>query len=320
MSTKYLTNTVELASPMSDYADENPGYWEDYDNLQRVKHELLKRYLGGWFPILGSWSPRVIYIDCNAGRGKHDTGQAGSPLIALETLLKHPYRAQILKRSEVRFFFIEADKQNKEILENNLSTYELPTNVNVFVECGPFEKILQGLVDDLNKRKATLPPAFVFVDPYGFKLPGRLLSQLKAFEKCELFVTFMWRWIDMAIHHPAQKENMDALFGTTDWHNLLAIEDASERCEAAIRLLARPVKLGLPRDGLRIPIPARSARQVPNQAAACLAALAPTEQVVDCRRQTGKVLVPLRVLGQTHERIVPARTQDHRGVVQPVLP
>ncbi|MGA2483512.1 MAG: three-Cys-motif partner protein TcmP [Candidatus Acidiferrales bacterium] len=226
---------------MSTYIDENPEYWADYNNLQRVKHELLRRYLGGWFPILGSWSGRIIYIDCHAGRGKHITGQTGSPLIALEVFLNHPARDRILKNCEVHFFFIEADEKNKEILEKNLSGYKLPRKVIVTAEHGRFEEILQTSINQLHEKNAELAPAFVFVDPYGFKLPGRLLAQLKEFTKCELFITFMWRWIDMALHHPAQEGNMDALFLTPNWRNLRNILDPDERCEAAIRLLGERI-------------------------------------------------------------------------------
>ncbi len=193
--------------------------------------------MGGWFPILGSWSPRILYVDCHAGRGKHVTGHPGSPLIAIDALLNHRHRAAILKKTEVCFFFIEADRRNKEILEENLAKYKLPSNVFVDVQCGDFRKVLQSVVDDLSQQKSTMAPAFVFVDPYGFTLPGKLLSQLKAFERCELFITFMWRWIDMALKNPALEENMDSLFVTRDWRELRNILDSDERCEAAIRLL-----------------------------------------------------------------------------------
>lgn len=226
---------------MPNYVDENPDYWGDYNNLQHAKHELLRRYLGGWFPILGSSSGRIVYIDCHAGRGKHVTGQAGSPLVALEVFLKHPARDRILKNCEVCFFFIEADRKNKEILENNLSEYKLPHKIVVTAEYGRFEEILQALINQLQKKKAKLAPAFVFVDPYGFKLPGKLLAQLKEFERCELFITFMWRWIDMALNHPAQEGNMDALFVTPSWRDLRNIHDPDERCEAAIRLLGEQI-------------------------------------------------------------------------------
>ena len=226
---------------MKQYVDDNPDYWEDYNNLQRVKHELLKRYLGGWFPILASWSGRIIYIDCHAGRGKHDTGQKGSPLVALETLLNHRSLRQILNDCEIRFYFIEADAKNKDALAENLAAYRKPPNVFVKVQYADFQEALQELVDRLNKRGTELAPAFVFVDPYGFKLPGKLLAQLKSFERCELFITFMWRWIDMAIRNPTQEENMDALFGSPAWRDLTDIPEADERCEAAIRLLGRQI-------------------------------------------------------------------------------
>lgn len=224
-----------------DDIDENPEYWEDYNNLQHAKHELLRRYLGGWFPILGSWSGRIIYIDCNAGRGKHATGQSGSPLLALDTFLKHHARDRILKNCEVRFFFIEANKENKEALEKNLSEYKLPSKVFVSAEHGRFEASLQSFINYLHEKKAKLAPAFVFVDPYGFKLPGKLLARLKEFPQCELFITFMWRWIDMALHHPSQEGNMDALFITPTWRKLRDISDPNERCEAAIRLLGEQI-------------------------------------------------------------------------------
>lgn len=92
---------------MSTYTDDNPQYWQDYTNIQHVKHALLRRYLGGWFPILSKWHGRVVYIDCHAGKGKHATGEKGSPLVALEVLIKHHYLPQIISNAEVRFVFIE---------------------------------------------------------------------------------------------------------------------------------------------------------------------------------------------------------------------
>ena len=52
--------------------DPNPRYWDNYGNLQRVKHALVKRYLDGWYPKLGSWSGKVLYVDTHAGRTTED--------------------------------------------------------------------------------------------------------------------------------------------------------------------------------------------------------------------------------------------------------
>ena len=88
-------------------------YWQAYTNLQRVKHDLIRHYLGGWFPklILGG-SKRVVYLDTHAGRGRHQQGQLGSPLVALTTLLEHKCRDELLRGSEVQFIFVEKDEEN----------------------------------------------------------------------------------------------------------------------------------------------------------------------------------------------------------------
>ena len=75
--------------------DSSPQYWDEYTNLQYTKHMLIREYLKGWFPKLGFWSDRVVYLDTHAGRGEHKQGQAGSPIVALETLLQHSFRDKI---------------------------------------------------------------------------------------------------------------------------------------------------------------------------------------------------------------------------------
>jgi three-Cys-motif partner protein len=239
LSTQRLTNEVDCVLPMPPIADEHPEYWQEYTNLQHVKHALLHRYLGGWFPILARWRGRVVYIDCHAGRGLHASGQKGSPLVALDTLITHRHLPNILQNAEVCFLFIEGDAANKQELETHLANNPLPAKIRVDVVCEDFERVIQGIIDHLTSNNQRMAPAFVFVDPYGFKLSMDLLTQLKAFERCELFVNFMWRYVDMAIANPAQEANMDRLFGCREWRELRAITDPTERCEAAIQLLQK---------------------------------------------------------------------------------
>lgn len=221
---------------MTSITDQHPDYWEEYTNLQYVKHNLLRRYLGGWFPKLSKWRGRVLYVDCHAGRGLHATGQQGSPLIALDTLITHRALPSIIANSEVRFLFIEADEDNKKELEARLALLSLPEKIHVDVICDEYEEVIQALVNYLTENNLEMAPAFVFVDPYGFTLSMKLLSQLQAFDRCELFVNFMWRFVDMAIANPALEESMNSLFGSEDWKKLREIEDVNERCEAAINL------------------------------------------------------------------------------------
>lgn len=224
---------------MSTIIDEHPEYWQEYTNLQHVKHALLHRYLGGWFPILSRWRGRVVYVDCHAGRGLHAGGQKGSPLVALETLITHHHLPNIIRNAEVYFLFIEGDPENKAELETHLRKNPLPEKIKVEVVCENYETVIQSSINHLRTNNLEMAPAFVFVDPYGFSLSMKLLAQLKAFERCELFVNFMWRYVDMAIANPSQEANMERLFGTPEWRNLRDIEDPQERCEAAIQLFQR---------------------------------------------------------------------------------
>ncbi len=223
--------------------DTNEKYWSEYDGLQEAKHQLLRRYLDGWFPILTSVHGRVIYVDCHAGRGIHETGQQGSPILALQRLRDHQLRAQILDSTEVQFVFFENDLTNYERLCREIESLgELPSNITVDIFQEDYEEHLRHLVDTMNQHNQALAPSFAFVDPFGFTLSMELLNDLLAFPRCELLINFMFRYVNMAIHHPAQASNMDSLFGCQDWRELVNIENSHEREYETIALFSHQLK------------------------------------------------------------------------------
>ncbi len=183
-------------------ADANPEYWGEYSNLQQVKHDLIRNYLNGWFPkmVLGpTGCGRLLYIDTHAGRGKHLNGQLGSPLVALTTLLDHESRETLLQKAEVRFLFVERDAENVEALKQELAARPLPPKIVVEPEHGDSFRIIEDAIKSFEKEGKQLDSGFIFVDPYGFKLPGHLLRKLLSYPKVELFVNVIWRELDMAI-------------------------------------------------------------------------------------------------------------------------
>ena len=142
----------------------------------------------------------MLYVDTHAGRGRHSSGQAGSPLVALDTLLRHPYRDKLLQRSEVRLLFVERDPSNLELLRDELKGIgDFPKGVHVNTSAGNAYEVLSAIVEDLRESGRNMAPAFIFVDPYGFRVPGALLSQLMSAGRVELFVNVIWRELDMAI-------------------------------------------------------------------------------------------------------------------------
>ncbi|MFV2044087.1 MAG: three-Cys-motif partner protein TcmP [Anaerolineales bacterium] len=218
-------------------------YWAEYDGLQHAKHQILRSYLGGWFPILGSWQGRVLYIDCHAGRGRHQAGEEGSPIIALRLLLEHKARKRILSGTEIHFYFFEIDDLNFRRLKKEIRGLgDLPDNVVVHPHFGDYEGYLSEAIADLKKKDQQMAAAFAFVDPYGFSISMRFLNEVLQFPATELFVNFMYRWVDMAIRHPGHVDNMNSLFDTSEWRELLGIDDPDRRSQAAIDLFGSQLR------------------------------------------------------------------------------
>jgi three-Cys-motif partner protein len=224
-------------------ASTDDNYWADYDGLQNAKHQILNSYLNGWLPKLSSWQGRVLYVDCHAGRGRHATGHAGSPILALNLLLNHNYRSQILATTEVGFIFFEIDQTNYSYLCKEIQALgQLPTNVAVNVYQNDYETELRKVIAGLRSASSNLAPTFAFVDPYGFTIPMDLLNELLSFPACELLINFMFRYVDMAIQLPNQANNMDRLFGCPQWRSLTVIGDSDQRAKEMIDLYSRQLK------------------------------------------------------------------------------
>ena len=232
---------------MARFSDPNPGYWQECGPFQNVKHDLIRCYLGGWFAKLGTWAQRVIYVDTHAGRGRYVSGQLGSPLVALTTFLNHSSRDRLLAKSEFLFLFIEQDAANLEELRHELAAFgPLPAGVHVTSTVGNAFDKLSELLGRLRRDRAKMAPAFIFVDPYGFKIPGGLLRELMAAGRVELFINVIWRELDMAVAHrpdpgTAMADTLDAIFDGDDWRREIDGVDVETRMDQAVALLGRKI-------------------------------------------------------------------------------
>ena len=71
-----------------------------------AKHQILRKYLDAWLPILGTYNKRVVYVDGFAGPGQYTGGEPGSPIVALQAAL-----TQLGLPLLARFFFRGVPKQ-----------------------------------------------------------------------------------------------------------------------------------------------------------------------------------------------------------------
>ena len=225
---------------------ENHQHWHEYSNLQYTKHKIIREYLNGWFPKLGFWAGKILYVDTHAGRGKYSTGEEGSPIVAIKTFLQHKARERILANSTVDFVFIELDKENCTRLKNELQAIEYPAaKINVEIIHYDSFKFLSRLCNQLSRRNAQMVPCFMFIDPFGFTIPCELLQQIMKYQRSELLLTIMWRELDMSIMNQFKSEallsTLNKVFGCENWQEIATIDNSDSRAEAAVKLLRNQI-------------------------------------------------------------------------------
>ena len=228
---------MEKSSSVDDH------YWRDYDGLQAVKHRILGDYLDAWFPILSTFGGHLLYLDCHAGRGRHETGDPGSPILVLERLRHHTLGRQILRRVIINCHFFERSQSNADRLEDEIAQLgRLDSRIRTWVHPTDYEAGLSQILDRLESTGTGLPPSFAFIDPYGFKLSMKFMNRVLRAGRTETLINFMCRYVDMAVHVPDKTAILDELFGTRDWHHLSAIQDYEKRISTTVRLFANQLQ------------------------------------------------------------------------------
>lgn len=183
----------------------------------RAKHDLLRRYLGGWFAIMGRRHSRVVFFDGFAGPGVYAGGEIGSPLIALETLISH---RSVDVRSEYVLLFNEYNADRFQALEASLAPAiaRAPQNVMVEVRQERFSGLIEDILDGLGERH--LAPTFAFVDPFGYKdISMEQLRRFLSFRGCELFIYFDYNSANRFATGGVVDDRFIDLFGTDEFKN-----------------------------------------------------------------------------------------------------
>jgi three-Cys-motif partner protein len=204
--------------------DADPSKW-DCPPHTKAKHQMLSRYLGGWYPILSSWNGRVVFLDGFAGRGRYNDGSEGSPLIALRCLLDHRTFSQMRHREFV-FCFIEANYENAQSLEREIDAFKAarapwPESVRAYVINDKFDVTANAMLGYLREQKRNLAPTFAFIDPFGYSgLPMDVLADLLSYPRTEVFLNFMVGHVQRFIKRDRQESAMRSLFGI-DVHEIL---------------------------------------------------------------------------------------------------
>lgn len=191
-----------------------------------AKHEILRRYLGAWFPKL-RWARRVLFVDGFAGPGEYEGGEPGSPRIALDTAVSHRHD---LSSCELLFYFIEERGDRCEHLVQVVESMALPPHVKVEVEQGTFADSFGRALTGIEESQKTLAPALVMVDPFGVKgLPMAIMKRIAGQARSEILVSFMYESMSRFLGSHEFEPHLDDLFGTGDWRAALAMSGSDKR-------------------------------------------------------------------------------------------
>lgn len=197
-----------------------------------AKHEILRYYLGAWFPILATTQHRLLYVDGFAGPGEYEGGEDGSPIIALKVARDHLLRDKLHRSGmELVFFFVEKDEARYQNLEQKLAKLQLPSNFKIGMECDTFEHAFSGVLTKIEEQSKRLAPAFVFIDPFGLTgFPLSLIRRLAKQQSSEVLVTFNYQSLNQwFLWDKSKHEHVDALYGTNAWRGALDITNSQKR-------------------------------------------------------------------------------------------
>jgi spore photoproduct lyase len=203
--------------------------WE-YKEHTRVKHNILKKYLGAWIKILGKRFNQIIFVDGFAGRGRYydkttNSSVDGSPVIAINTASE--LLDKVRPNGEAYFaefvcYFVEKDRNNYAQLvrsieeeRENLRKEGKEGKIQIITKNDEFAKVADEIVDYIKQKDA---PSFIFIDPFGFGgVPFETVKKILELPHTEVFFTFMLQAINRFLASPYAESQLAQLYPSQEW-------------------------------------------------------------------------------------------------------
>lgn len=169
-------------------ASKHDRHWKSFPTHTRLKHGILRAYLGSWARILlqEGRHDTIWFVDGFAGRGQDEKANPGSPLIAC-SIAEEINTALAAKqtRGQLRVVAVEGDHENFQILEQSLARYRGGGNPPLLFENSIEDEYMNIL------RMIGGAPALFFLDPWGLGgLSSAMIENMLQGERREVLVLF----------------------------------------------------------------------------------------------------------------------------------
>jgi len=200
----------------------------------KAKHEILRYYLGAWFPILASVYLRLLYVDGFAGPGEYKGGEDGSPIIALKVARDHALKHKLTRSGmDLVFLFIEKDEERYQNLQRKISELkpQLPAAFRIETYHTSFDEVFGVVLSKIEEQNARLAPSFVFIDPFGpTGFPMSLIGHLAQQRRSEVLITFNYQSLNQwFLQDPDKHKYLDELYGSNVWRQALDIAEPDHK-------------------------------------------------------------------------------------------
>ena len=208
-------------------------FFEERQEQSEAKARIVTKYFSAWatvvMPSAAQRGGKIAYIDLYAGPGRYKDGAASTPLLILETAIRHPKISQMLVS-----YFNDADHNNTETLRNEIQKLSDIDKLRYqpVVRCGEVDQEAERYF-----KQTRLMPAFSFIDPFGYK--GLSLGIVKGVIKdwgCDCVFFFNYNRINAGMTNDNVATHIDALFSKerADKLRLVLPTLSSQLREAAI--------------------------------------------------------------------------------------
>ena len=213
------------------------------DDHTRGKHMVLRHYMDAWLPIILRTFEKAMFVDAFAGPGEYENEEDGSPIIALKALAEHSSKHRW--RGQIDYVFIEKNRDrfdhlNKVIAHQRMNG-AVPSICQISTYNDTFAHVFPELIDSISSHRI---PTFVMIDPFGVSGVGMdHIRALMGYPSTEVYVSFMYEYIDRFKDHPNFEPHLDDLFGCPDWRQGIDMPEGKARKEFFYRIYREQLKL-----------------------------------------------------------------------------